>query len=287
MLAIIFALISYFSWGAGDIPGTIATRKIGSILTSFWIYLVGLLGSTLFIPFFFNDLNKFTLEVFGINIGLGILLAVCYLAFNEAFRLGNVSIVGTIAGSFSAVTIVLSLIFLGETLTIVQFLFILLIFSGIILTSLNFKDLKSGTILENKGTWIALAVMFGWGAYYTFIKIPITEVGWFWPNYISAIIGTVLLGWLAFGKLRTFKVSDMKTRYNLIAAGILLTLGTFSLNYALSVGATSLVAPIAGSYTTLFVLLSRFAFKDRLTKQQWLGIVVTLCGIVLLAFFTK
>ncbi|KKR93307.1 MAG: hypothetical protein UU45_C0024G0001, partial [Candidatus Levybacteria bacterium GW2011_GWA2_41_15] len=130
MLAIIFALISYFSWGAGDIPGTIATRKIGSILTSFWIYLVGLLGSTLFIPFFFNDLNKFTLEVFGINIGLGILLAVCYLAFNEAFRLGNVSIVGTIAGSFSAVTIVLSLIFLGETLTIVQFLFILLIFSG-------------------------------------------------------------------------------------------------------------------------------------------------------------
>jgi uncharacterized membrane protein len=52
-------------------------------------------------------------------------------------------------------------------------------------------------------------------------------------------------------------------------------------------GAAAIVAPIAGAYPTLFVFLSRFVFKDRLTKQQGFGIVVTLVGIVLLAFFSR
>jgi len=48
----------------------------------------------------------------------------------------------------------------------------------------------------------------------------------------------------------------------------------------------SVVAPIAGANPTLFVLLAFFVFKDRLTKQQILGIVLTLLGIVWLSFLS-
>ena len=27
--------------------------------------------------------------------------------------------------------------------------------------------------------------MVAWGIYFTFVKIPIQQIGWFWPNYIS------------------------------------------------------------------------------------------------------
>lgn len=286
-IAIIFAVLAYLGWGAGDIPATIATRKIGAIPTSFWVYLVGLLGSSLYIPFALSDLNNLSPQIFLVNMLLAFLLAACYLGFNQAFRIGNVSIVGTIAGSFSAVTIILSLIFLKETLSFHQIFSIMIIFLGIILTSLDIKDLRAGKFLENKGTWFALAVMIGWGIYYTFIKIPIKEIGWFWPNYISVLIGTIALGAIGIKNVKSFNVRDRNSIKNIFIAGILLTAGTFSFNFALSSGTTSVVAPIVGSYTTLFVLLSRYFFKDVLTKQQWLGIIVTLVGIILLAFISN
>ena len=62
--------------------------------------------------------------------------------------------------------------------------------------------------------------------------------------------------------------------------------GSLSFNYAISKGLVAIVAPIAGSYPTLFALLAFLVFKDSITRQQIFGIGVTLMGIVLLSFFS-
>ncbi|MCA9371872.1 EamA family transporter [Candidatus Woesebacteria bacterium] len=66
----------------------------------------------------------------------------------------------------------------------------------------------------------------------------------------------------------------------------LILFGNFALNYSLSIpNSNSLAAPIASVAPILFVIMSYFIFKDKLTKQQVAGIVVALFGILFLTTF--
>ena len=284
-MAILFALVSYFGWGAGDVLLGLSSRRIGAFLSSFWLYGWGLLISLPLIPIVINSLADVTPITLIMSIVLGIIGATGVLAYVEGLRIGNASIVGTIGGSFGAIVVLLSLIFLNEKLFTNQIIAIILIFIGVIFSSLNLKDLKEKNLL-NKGTGFALIAMMAWGIGFTFVKIPIEQFGWFWPSFFGNIAGFLMFALLILRRDKKFFIRGRKNSLLMFIAALVLTIGTLSFNYALSIGQSSIVAPIAGSSITLFVLLSRFAFKDRLTKQQWAGIIITLCGIVLLAIFS-
>jgi len=56
MIAIIFAILTYFGWGSGDVLDVAAARRMGALKATFWIYVGGLLISSLYIPFALKDL---------------------------------------------------------------------------------------------------------------------------------------------------------------------------------------------------------------------------------------
>lgn len=282
-MSIFFALISYLGWGTADIFTAVATRKIGTFLSTFWTYVLGFLVLTFFTPFFLKDLNRLNLDIFFITVVLGFILWLAWPIFIEALRIGNASIVGTVAGSFGALVVVFSIIFFKESLEAVQLSGILVILVGILLCSINFADLKKRKIIQNKGTALAIAAMFLWGVYFTFIRIPTEEIGWFWAGYIALGTGALISVIMAFFKRKRFKKLSKKSYFNVLASAVLNTIGTVNFNYAITLGLSSIVAPVATSYPTLFVLLSRIVFKDKLTKQQGIGIILGLLGIVILA----
>lgn len=72
----------------------------------------------------------------------------------------------------------------------------------------------------------------------------------------------------------------------IIGTCLLIFGGTFSYNFAISIGQVALIAPIAGSSSTLFVVLAFLVFKDPIRRQQIVGIITTLIGIVLLSVFS-
>src|SRR3990167_3279677 len=186
MQAILFALISYIGWGTGDVFGTIATRKIGPYSTTFWYLVLQLIIFGAFSFFFLDQLKNLTLQILILNIALGVIGTVGLITFYEALRIANASLVGTISSSFAALTVVLSIIFLNERLTSQQALSIIVIFSGIIIWSLDFKEIKNKKLLSNKGVLLALFTMVAWGIYWAFIKVPVREIGWFWPSIIAS-----------------------------------------------------------------------------------------------------
>lgn len=237
-------------------------------------------------PFVLADLKNLTTEIFLLNLSLGLLLAIAALCFNKGMQIGNPSLVGTIASSFAALVVVFSIIFLGERVSGNQLFAIVIIFVGIILASLNFTALKSEKNLINKGVLFALAAMLLWGLYFTFIKIPIREIGWFWPSVISSFSTLVFLSLVRFRGVKLVKPKENKTLVYLILTIITVKSAELSFNYALSKGLTVVVAPIAGSYATLFVILAFLVFKDPITRQQIAGIITTLIGIVLLSVFS-
>lgn len=285
MTPIIFALVTYFCWGIGDVFGTIYSRKIGGYSSAFYFFLMGFLLNSLFIPFAFSDLHKFTIQSLLISTILGILAPLPLMAFYEGLKVGNAALVGTITSSFAAISVLFSIVFLGETISFSQAMFITVILLGTIISSLDFGQLKDSKFLVDRGVPYAILAMVLWGIYFAFIKIPIQQVGWFWPGYIS-FLGSPLV--LIFMKIRGIKlVKPSKSIFILLLlSSILITVGGFSYNFAISQGMVALVAPIASSAVTLFIFLAFLFFKDPITKQQIAGIITTLIGIVLLSIFS-
>ena len=286
MPAIIFALVSYLGWGVGDVFGTIATRKLGAYSTTFWSYIFRVLIFALYIPFALPLLSNLNLSLLSLNIGLGLLLLVGFVAFNEALRIENAPLVGTIAASFASVVVILSIIFLGDTISPQQLAAILIIFLGLFLSTINFKDFKNINALLSPGVLFALVAMLSWGIYFTFIKIPVQQIGWFWPNYISFLLFPLVFLITKVRKIRISKPNYKNAFLPLFFVVLLTGAAEFSFNFAIGKGLTAIVAPIAGSYPTLFAVLAFLFFKDKITKQQIAGIITTLTGIVLLTIFS-
>lgn len=286
MQAIIFALIAYLGWGIGDIFGTIAVRKIGSYSTALWRFILGIILFSFYAPFALDSLKNLSFYLLSINIIIGIIGIVGLLCFYEGLRKSNPSLVGTIYAAFAAWVVIFSVIFLKEPITISQISSIAIIFLGLFLCTLDFKQIKRGKKIIDAGVIFAIIAMFSHGIYFTFIKIPVQALGWYWPAMISLLMFPLLLIFMKIRNIPLIKPTHKGVLFPVIANSILLTVAELSFNSAIGRGLTAIVAPIAGSYPTLFVVLAFLIFKDPIKKQQIVGIITTLVGIVLLSIFS-
>lgn len=283
---LIYAFISLIGWATSDIFGTTASRKLGSYNTAFYTYLISAVYTLVFVPFGLNSLHNFSVRQIIFTVFLAIIQALSFFAFSEGLKIGNSSIVGTIAGAFTSVVVVLSVIFLGERLNLLQTSAIVIIFIGLFFSTIHLSDIKNIHAIINKGNVFALVAMVGWGIYFTFIKIPVEQAGFFWPTMVTNCTGVLLF--LLFG-VKKINLTKKFKHSGILAAFISGTIGTtatFSFNYAIGHGFSSLVAPISGAYPALFALLAYYYFKDPLTVQQKFGMGVTLVGIVYLSFLS-
>ncbi|MFA6005062.1 MAG: DMT family transporter [Patescibacteria group bacterium] len=284
MIAILFALTALVGWGTADIFGGLVARKIGGYSSAVWSYILSMVIATLYVPFAIPELTKITLETAVWLVVLIPIGVIPLLSLYEGIKVGNASLVGTIAGSFGGLVVILSVIFLGERISLIQVFSVVVIFVGLLLSSFDFMNSNLKKLLSDKGIPFALVSLVTWGVYFTFVKIPIRNIGWFWPAYISwAGFPLVLL----FMKAKSIKFELPTGRKNIVFMTInvlLLTAALFAYNLAAANGQTAVVAPIASSYPVLFAVLAYFVFKDRLKMQQIAGVVTALAGIILLSF---
>ena len=121
MPAIFFALISYLGWGTGVFVEAIVARRLRWYSLTFWAYILSFVILSFLTPFFIKDFAGLTFSLLILILLLafvGIFLGTIF--YYEALRIGNRALVGTIASSFPAVAVILSIIFLGEKLSIQQ-----------------------------------------------------------------------------------------------------------------------------------------------------------------------
>jgi uncharacterized membrane protein len=288
MTAVLLALLTFVGWGTGDIFGAITSRRIGSLKAS--LAITGFLTLFLLALAPFMNTEGVDMSVILQSLALGLAIGTAYLAFVEALRIGNPAIVGTISGSFTALTVILSLLFLGETLGVGQLFFIATIVIGVTGASLDIRSLRERKVRMDKSVVLSLITMAGWGVYFTFMKVPIRDAGWFWPTLISIAASWLLYVAVFAIKKKLHGAAGKKPRQGLAPAFITAIVGggaNVTYNIALSYGNVSIVAPIAGSYLILFVVLAARVFKEPLTHQQTAGIAISLCGIVGLAVLSS
>lgn len=283
MSAILFAIIAFVGWGTGDIFGGLVARKVGGYSSAVLNYIFCIILASFYIPFALPELRNLNLESVLWLIVLLPIGIIPLITLYEGMNRGNASLVGIVSGSFGALVAILSVISLKESLNIPQIVSIIIVFIGLVLSSLNLKNFKLQQLLTDKGIPFALFSLVTWAIYFTFVKIPIRQIGWFWPAYITWWGFPLVLFYL---KKRSIKITiprDKKHRIYMVMSSVISTIALFSFNLAAAKGQSSIVAPIASSYPVLFALLAYFVFKDRLSKQQIVGMVITLAGIISLS----
>lgn len=287
--AIFLSLLAYIAWSFGDLVSFLLSRRVQPLKVVSVSFAIRFCLYACLIPFFLNYIHSMRIIDIVTILILGCVTACGYLCYFYAARLAHPAIVSAIVGGWGAPSLILSLIFLHETITFPQTITIMFIFLGLLVTTTPLTIIRQRNTFLNKGILFALLTLILWGVYGCFISVPIHHTGWFWSIFFTMLPFSLLSPFIALKKENNQAYEKILNRKNfplMLLYAALIAIGEVGYNSSLGSGLVAITAPIAGSYATLLVALSFFFFKDKITKTQVAGIIVTLIGIVALSILS-
>lgn len=285
LLAITSGLGAMFGWGVSDFFAKKTVEKVDDTVALFWMQALGIIP--LFIFFLFNfDLTGFSINQIPKLLLLAALNMAGYIMFYKALSRGKVSVVGPIVGSYSAFAVLVSALMFGEQLSSRILLILGTIFAGIILTSIEFDELKKGKLDKKdltKGVPEALLAV-------AFLSL------WFpfWDNFVSGgswlVLLVLLRGVMSLMILGVLKIQKQSTEIKgkniygwLFLIGLLDVVAYLTLTWGYGVTTyTSIISVLAATFSLPTLVLARVFLKEKLKIIQWGGIALILVGLALL-----
>lgn len=277
---VIFGLLAMFFYGVGNAIAKVPISQIGSRKTIFFrntSIVVILLSITLI----FRD--KITLDPMYIGIAalVGIAGYVPMFYLFKAIKVGKLGVIMPVANSSVIFTILLSIIFYSETLSITQIVAVMMIIAGIIIYSIDFKDLKNSHLFKlSSGLPYALVTCVGWGFFAFLFKIPVTVLG---PILTSLILESVVLISSFIHLKGDIKLPRKTSLAPLIMNGVFGAFATLSFALGVQVSLVSIVAAITGANPLIAALYGIIFYKEKLDIKQWIALPLTVTGIIIIA----
>lgn len=212
-------------------------------------------------------------------LGLACLMAVTFGVTTEAIRRGPLGAVSPVTALSPAITAALAVAILGERLTWLAYLGVVLAPIGIVLLSLG--PAKG----DGKQGWLLLAILSlilqGVGAFIA--KLVVTPAG---PSALLLLgAGVQVLVGLFLAPPRTWSAADLKGRpatFTVIAYAIA-GIATIGYLLALASGPAAVVVPLVATSPALAGLLGIAILKERTNRRQLIGIIFALGGAILLS----
>ncbi|MFB6145500.1 MAG: EamA family transporter [Candidatus Nanohaloarchaea archaeon] len=279
---IIYGLAAMIGWGLSDFFVARATKDTSALRTLVYSQTVSavILGV---VAFLFFDIPKITLNNGIVLLLLGFLFTVAFLSFYKGIEVGKLSLVSPIAAAWAMITVLLSILFLGETLGGLRAIGISLVILGTVLSAFKWHNLKDLNIWNyEKGVLFALIALFGWGIGFTVLDISVAELGWIIPVFILKASLVVYL--VSYSGIKSRDISLPTGNYlPIMLIGVFEAIATAAYGFGITVGFTSLVAPISAAFPMVTVLLARVVLNEELDYNQWFGIITIISAIILLS----
>ncbi|MFC1624869.1 EamA family transporter [Patescibacteria group bacterium] len=287
LISIIGGLSGMLGWGTSDFFANQASDSVGHTKTFFWSQIAGLTLMSLLVFFLSSELSSFSPLIIFLIIVTGIAYALGYLFFYKGFEIGNVSVVSAVINLQNLFIIGISYFVFKQSLTTFQIPAIILLIIGILLVSVDFKNITRGTVSLVKGVkeTIGAAAMFGI-FFWPINEYVVERVDWVAASFavkLVAVIFVYLVSKITKKNLKLTK-SSIKMKKTLIIVGILEALAVIGVSYGVSFGDAIIVGPISSALTVVTVTLAMIFLKEKITKFQGIGILLTIIGIVVTAF---
>ena len=281
LLSILSGIAGMLGWGLYDFLGGVFAKQIGPYKSFFWSQLAGLASTLL--------LGIFMLASMDIPSGVILLLPVAallysagYLFFFKGFELGNMSIVAATMNLWAVFTMLFAFTFMGQRLTTLQSMGVLMILAGVTFASLNWSEIRQRRFQLSAGVREAIAGAFFFGIYWNVSEIIVEAAGWLISTALIklGIVVLMCLFSILFRRELGLTGTAAKTRSVIFLMGMVEAGAVAVVNYGLTIGDAILITPIASALSIVTIALAIIFLKDKITKPQGLGIATAIAGIV-------
>ena len=215
----------------------------------------------------------------------GMATGASWLCYFKALQIGDVNKVTPIDKSSTILTMLMAFIFLGEEITFIKGISMILIGIGTYLMIIK----KENVTVENKSNaWLIYALGSAIFASLTSIlgKVGIENIDSTLGTAIRTII-VLIMAWIVVfvsKKQNTIRDIDKNSWIFLFLSGIA-TGGSWLCYYrALQMGPASVVVPIDKLSILVTIVFSYIVFKEKLNKKSALGLLLIVIGTLSLLF---
>ena len=279
MLSILFGLGAALGWGAGDFTGGLASRKTGAYRAVFYGEVVGIIFLLIIVKISGESLPN--QRVWLLAMLAGALGTVGLILLYHSMTLGLMSIATPVSALLAASLPVLVGIFkegVPQILTVIGFGFALFAVwmisqgeNGVTNILAHLSDLK-----------LPLLAGIGFGLYFVFMHEATSTGATIWPMVASRSGGMILITAYMLITRSPWKVEDLSAWPMIIINGILDISGNLFFILAGQAGRLDVAAVLSSLFPGATVMLAWIFLKERLTRNQWIGIGSALIAIVLM-----
>lgn len=279
MLSIIYGLLSALSWGAGDFTGGLAARSIGAVRAVFYASIIGLIAISILaingdepLPNLRNILFAFTAGLFGTT-GLIFLYA--------AMSKGMMSIAAPVSALLAAlIPVIIGIIMQGlpDYFVLMGFGFALLAVWMISQSQTGFVNILS----HLSDLKLPLLAGIGFGFYFVLMHQATSDGTLLWTMVTSRVASvSSLLIYMLFTKT-SFRIENASVLPIVFLNGILDLAGNGFFVIAAQNGRLDIASVLSSLFPGSTVMLAWIFLKERLTRNQWIGVSAALIAIVLM-----
>lgn len=279
MLSILFGLGAALGWGAGDFTGGLASRKTGAYRAVFYGEVVGIIFLLIIVKISGESLPN--QRVWLLAMLAGALGTVGLILLYHSMTLGLMSIATPVSALLAASLPVLVGIFregIPQILTVTGFGFALFAVwmisqgeNGVTNILAHLSDLK-----------LPLLAGIGFGLYFVFMHEATSTGATIWPMVASRSGGMILITAYMLITRSPWKVEDSSAWPMIIINGVLDISGNLFFILAGQAGRLDVAAVLSSLFPGATVMLAWIFLKERLTRNQWIGIGSALIAIVLM-----
>lgn len=285
-MGVAFGLAAALCWGLSDYCATIASRAIGSsrVVLGFHLIATAMLAVAVLATGALEGLTAGDLLQL---LWIGALGALSYQAFYRALEIGPISIVSPIVSAYAAVSVVLAVIVLGESLGPTQIAAVAVVMVGVMLASADLRQIHAIERRQALGLVLALAAVVAIGATVFGNAYYAIELGWLVPIFLTRTYTTLFL--LGFSlRDRGRRPSGRSARVLVLVAVIAVvdTGGYVAFNIGAERADTSIVSAASAPYALIPILAGVLFLRERPAPVQWLGVAAVIGGVVLLGIFS-
>lgn len=282
---IILAFGSAFFAGITAILAKIGVKNVDSNVATAVRTVIVLIFSWLmvFVAGSYNTLLAVSAKTLIFLILSGLATGASWLCYFKALQLGDVNKVTPVDKSSTVLTIILAFIILGEPISALKIVSVILIGIG---TYLMIEKKKSDKVIPENNKWLFYAIGSAVFASLTSIlgKIGIEGV----ESNLGTAIRTavvVVMAWIVVlltKKQNEVKHIDKKSRIFLIVSGLTTGLSWLCYYKALQDGPASVVVPIDKLSILITVTFSVIILKEKMSKKSIIGLASIVIGTLLL-----
>ena len=286
-------LIAALCWGSTDVMASFAGRRLGSLHVVAVSQVVSVLVAIVLAASQGVGLPSDPFALFLAAL-FGAIAAGAYLSFFTAIRIGPLAVVSPVVAAYGGLTVVLSVLIRGETLTGLQGLGAALATLGVILTGIVFDGGWRGTRIVGRGVLFSLLAMLLFSILTAGLATPIRIAGWLPVLLVSrlanaATILTVLIVVTVARPrgsdvlLATSGSPTIRAIAAAGAAGLLDIVGFVAFAIGLEVAPTWIVGLASSFGPVVAVIVAVALWGERLRPTQWVGLAGIVAGLVAVA----